>query len=112
MQTLKKLLKGHKTAVFLDLEGTQFSHEVIALGAIKCKLDENANIIEEEKNGLLVYVFAQNPIGRIIKSLTHIDEDLIAQNGISFNEQLIQETTDLMSQHSDLQELQDQGIKR
>ena len=50
------------------------------------------------------------------RKMTDAQYEQIAQraeeNGISFNEQLIQETTDLMSQHSDLQELQDQGIKR
>ena len=39
-------------------------------------------------------------------------EQRAEENGISFNEQLVQETTDLMYRHEDLQELQSQGMKR
>ena len=45
MEAFKKLIKNKRTLVFLDLEGTQFSHEIIAIGAVKCKIDENGNII-------------------------------------------------------------------
>ena len=40
MEAFKKLIKNKRTLVFLDLEGTQFSHEIIAIGAVKCKIDE------------------------------------------------------------------------
>ena len=40
MEAFNKLIKNKKTLVFLDLEGTQFSHEIIAIGAVKCKINE------------------------------------------------------------------------
>ena len=43
MEAFNKLIKNKKTLVFLDLEGTQFSHEIIAIGAVKCKIDEKGN---------------------------------------------------------------------
>lgn len=88
MRALKKLLKKRHSIVFLDLEGTQFTHEVIALGAVKCQIDDNARIVKEDENGLIVYVKAQNPIGRIIKNLTHIDESFIADHGVNFDQAL------------------------
>lgn len=39
-------------------------------------------------------------------------EQRAEENGISFNEQLVQETTDLMYRNEDLQELQSQGMRR
>ena len=45
MEAFNKLIKNKKTLVFLDLEGTQFSHEIIAIGAVKCKIDENGKEI-------------------------------------------------------------------
>ena len=30
MEAIKRLLKKHKTVVFLDFEGTQYTHEIIA----------------------------------------------------------------------------------
>lgn len=39
-------------------------------------------------------------------------EQRALENGVDFHEQLVQETTDLMSQHEDLQELQNHNIRR
>ena len=44
MEAFNKLIKNKKTLVFLDLEGTQFSHEIIAIGAVKCKIEEYGKI--------------------------------------------------------------------
>ena len=48
MKALQKLTKGKKYGIFLDFEGTQFSHEIIAIGAVKCKLTPNGHIIQQK----------------------------------------------------------------
>ncbi len=84
MKALNKQLQGKKNLVFLDFEGTQFSHEIIAIGAVKCKIDENGKIIDEDQNGFLKYVRPKNSIGSIISSLTNLTEEFIKENGIDF----------------------------
>lgn len=88
MKLLNQLLKKHKTLVFLDFEGTQFSHEIIAIGAIKCKIDSKGNIIEEKENGFKTYVKATNPIGHIITDLTHITDEKLKEEGKSVEDAL------------------------
>ena len=44
MQKADSLLKGHHYICFLDFEGTQYSHEMIALGAVLATLDRKGNI--------------------------------------------------------------------
>ena len=44
MKKLARLIGHHRTLVFLDLEGTQQSHELIALAAIKADLNEDLTI--------------------------------------------------------------------
>ncbi len=84
MKALNKQLQGRKNLVFLDFEGTQFSHEIIAIGAIKCRIDENGKIIDEDQNGFLKYVKPKNSIGSIISSLTNLTEEFIRKNGVDF----------------------------
>lgn len=88
MKALKKFLKNRTNVVFLDFEGTQFSHEIIAIGAIKCTIDENLKIIKEDDEGFISYVKATNPIGKIISKMTNLSEEFIQQNGISFEDAL------------------------
>ncbi len=86
MKQLKKLLKGKHTLVFIDFEGTQFTHEIIASGLIKCKIDDEGNIIETIDNGLLLYTKPRSQIGKIVTEMTSITEDFIKANGISWEE--------------------------
>lgn len=88
MKALNKQLQGKKNLVFLDFEGTQFSHEIIAIGAIKCKIDKNGKIIDEDENGFLEYVHPKNSIGNIISTLTNLTEDFIRKNGVNFEDAL------------------------
>lgn len=89
MFALKKILKKSRTLVFLDLEGTQFSHEIIAIGAIKCKINDDLKIIEENNEKLLIYVKPKEAIGKIIKELTNLTDEFIEKNGYSFDNALI-----------------------
>lgn len=82
MEAIKRLLKKHKTVVFLDFEGTQYTHEIIAIGAIKCKVDENGLIIEKEENGFKEYVQAKGTTGKIITEMTSITDALLEEKGV------------------------------
>ena len=46
MKVLTNALKGSRTIVFFDFEGTQFSQEIVALGAIKVDIDEKNQIMK------------------------------------------------------------------
>ena len=51
MKKFERLLKGHKSLVFLDFEGTQFSHEMIAIGAVHAVIDRHGYIKKSKSNG-------------------------------------------------------------
>ena len=87
MKILNKLIKKHQHLLFLDFEGTQFSHELIAFGAIKVKLGRKNKIIHVSK-GIKFYVKPHNPIGSYVKRLTSIDEEILEQKGITYKEAL------------------------
>jgi len=83
MKKLVKLLKGHKHICFLDFEGTQYSHEMIALGAVMTTLDKNGKI-KVTKTPFKCFVKAHNKIGSYVTQLTGITEDMLKADGISF----------------------------
>ncbi len=85
MKSLIKQLKKKKHLVFLDLEGTQFSHEMIALGAIRVDLDFKYRI-RKIHPGIKFYVKSKNPIGKYVQQLTKISPKLLETEGISFKE--------------------------
>ena len=49
LSKFEKLLKGHKSLVFLVFEGTQFSHEMIAIGAMHVIIDRHGYIKKHKK---------------------------------------------------------------
>jgi len=83
MKKFEKLLKGHKSLVFLDFEGTQFSHEMIAIGAVHAVIDRHG-YIKKHKKPFRVYVKAHNRVGKIVTDLTGITDDMLKQQGVSF----------------------------
>lgn len=85
MKKVLQALKGRKAICFLDFEGTQFSHEMIAYGAYMCFLNKNGEIVKA-KNPIRDYVKAKNSIGRFVKELTNITEKDLEEYGISFND--------------------------
>lgn len=86
MNAIKKLLKGHRTLVFLDLEGTQFSHEIIAIGAVKVKVDEQGKIEKGAPKTFKCYVKCMGTIGKFITNLTKIDETILKEQGLTLQE--------------------------
>lgn len=83
MKKVQKLLKGHHYICFLDFEGTQFSHEMIAIGACLATLDRKGNI-KRLKENFKIYVRAKNRIGNYVTNLTGITEEKLQKEGVSF----------------------------
>ena len=83
MKKFERLLKGHKSLVFLDFEGTQFSHEMIAIGAMHVIIDRNG-YIKKHKKPFRAYVKAHNRVGKIVTDLTGITDEMLKQKGVSF----------------------------
>ena len=83
MKKFERLLKGHKSLVFLDFEGTQFSHEMIAIGAMHVVIDRHG-YIKKHKKPFRIYVKAHNRVGKIVTDLTGITDDMLKQKGVSF----------------------------
>lgn len=87
MKSLFKLIGKRRTIIFLDLEGTQFSHEMIAFGAVRADLDKNYRIKKIHK-GIKYYVKAKNKIGNYVSELTGIHQDILDKKGITYKEAL------------------------
>ena len=83
MKKFERLLKGHKSLVFLDFEGTQFSHEMIAIGAAHVVIDRHG-YIKKHKKPFRIYVKAHNRVGKIVTDLTGITDDVLKKQGVSF----------------------------
>lgn len=85
MKEIQKVLNQIKKVVFIDFEGSQFSQEIIAIGAIKCTLD-NKNFVKETSKPLKIYIKIDEPIGPFIEQLTGISDEFLNNNGISFKD--------------------------
>lgn len=83
MKKLEKALKGHKHLVFLDFEGTQFTAEMIAIGAVSVTLDKKGRI-KSRKDPITIYVKAKNKIGKFVTELTGITEEKLKEEGVIF----------------------------
>ena len=84
MKKFEKLLKGHHYICFLDFEGTQFSHEIIAIGAVFCALDKNGRI-KNRKPPFRIYVRAKNRVGNVVQELTGITDEKLIKDGVTFH---------------------------
>ena len=83
MKNVLKKLKGRHYLCFLDFEGTQFSHEMIAYGAVLVTIDKNGYIVKQ-KTPVKQYVKAKNAIGKYVENLTGITRLDLDRFGISF----------------------------
>lgn len=83
VKALDKILQKRKTLCFLDLEGTQFSHEMIAIGAVKVDLRKDHSVKKTYK-GYYTLVKPKNRIGKVVTDLTGITEAQVKKDGISF----------------------------
>ena len=84
MKKINKLLKNHRYICFLDFEGSQFSHEMIAYGAVLAYLDKNGNI-KRCKRPIKYLVKCKNKVGRYVEKLTGITSEELTKVGIPFS---------------------------
>lgn len=89
MKKIERLLKGRNCIAFLDFEGTQFSHEIIAIGAVLVTLNKK-NEIKAYKDPFKILVKAKNKIGNYVTDLTQITEEMLKKDGVSFNDALLE----------------------
>ncbi len=82
---LLKCLRGNKVLVFLDFEGTQFSHEMIAIGGLTVTIDPKTGRIKKRKDPFKIYVRAHNKIGGYVTNLTGISEQTLKEKGVVFD---------------------------
>lgn len=83
MKKVSRILKGRKYICFLDFEGTQFSHEMIAFGAVFTYLNKQGEIVKQKKP-IKYFVKAKNQIGKFVKNLTGITEKDLEKYGVDF----------------------------
>lgn len=87
MKKLERLLKKRTHIMFLDFEGTQFTHEMIAVGAVLVTLRSNGTI-KRIKTPIKRLVKPKNKIGHIVEQLTGLDDVMVAKEGVSFRKAL------------------------
>lgn len=83
MKALTKAIKEKRALIFLDLEGTQISHEMIEIGAYLVTLKDDLSV-KKIYPGFKSYVKAHHPIGPVVREMTHIDEALLQKDGQTF----------------------------
>lgn len=84
MIELNKIIRDYKHLVFLDFEGTQFSHEMIAIGAVRVDISLKTKHIKKIYPSFKRYVLAKENIGDIVTELTGINENMLKIKGIQF----------------------------
>ncbi|MFA5421697.1 MAG: 3'-5' exonuclease [Bacilli bacterium] len=85
MKELKKAVRSRRHLVFLDLEGTQFSHEMIAIGAVHAVLSKEG-MIRKIYPGFKRLVVSKNNIGKVVIQLTGITNEMMKAEGISYRQ--------------------------
>jgi len=88
MKILKTILNDCRHLLFLDLEGTQFSHEIISIGAVLVDCDNSYKPVGKPKN-FKCYVKATSELGDVVSAMTGITEDLLEKEGMSFYESMV-----------------------
>jgi inhibitor of KinA sporulation pathway (predicted exonuclease) len=88
MKKLSRLIGHRRTLVFLDLEGTQQSHELIALAAIKADINEDLTIKKTYK-GITHLVRPKKEVGQFVTQLTKITEVDVVDKGIGYDKSML-----------------------
>lgn len=83
MRKLNKLTSNYNLICFLDFEGTEKTHEMIAFGAVKAKLGRDSRI-KKTFPGIKSYVKAKHPIGKYVENLTGIHPKQLKEEGVPF----------------------------
>ena len=83
MKALKKKLRDCKTLVFMDLEGTQISHEAIEIGAWKVYLKDDLTVKKISKP-FKCYILPKHKVGPVVTEMTGITDKMLQEEGIPF----------------------------
>ena len=83
VKKLLNALKGRKHICFLDFEGTQYSHEMIAFGAVFVSLNKDGTV-KNCKKPIRFLVQSKNKVGKFVENLTGITDYDVKQRGIPF----------------------------
>lgn len=83
VKEINRALNYAKTVIFLDFEGTQFSQEIIAIGAVKVLLDNKCQV-KKVFPGYKVFVKSHDQVGPIITKLTGITDIMLKEKGVNF----------------------------
>lgn len=80
---MEKKLRDSKSLVFVDLEGTQISHEAIEIGAWKVYLKEDLTI-KKIFRPFKTYIKPKSKVGPVVKEMTGITDQFLEEEGVSF----------------------------
>ena len=83
MKELHRIIKDRRCLLFIDLEGTQTTHEMIEIGAYKVILKEDLTPKKIFKP-YHAYVLAKHRVGPIVTKLTGITDMKLKKEGIPF----------------------------
>lgn len=83
MKILNKAIKNADCLVFMDLEATALSHELIEIGAYRVLLHDDGTP-KKIHPPFKRYVKAKSPIGKIVVDMTGITEETLKRNAIPF----------------------------
>lgn len=89
MKKIESVLKNRNSVVFFDLEGTQRTSEMIAIGAVLVFLNKDGTI-KKYKKPFKMYVRSTTKVGEIVKQLTSIDDKLLKEKGHSFYDTMVE----------------------
>ena len=89
MKALERKLLDHRCLIFIDLEGTQTSHEIIEIGAYKVLLRDDFTVKKVFKP-YHAFVLAKHHVGPIVTKLTGITDLQIRRDGIPFRTMQVQ----------------------
>ncbi len=85
MEKLTQRLKGKNQLVFIDFEGTEKSHEIISIGAIKVNLDFKGKI-KKKYPTFYTLVKAEEPLTPFISRLTKIKQTDLDEHGLTLHD--------------------------
>ncbi len=82
---LSSHIQEDELLVFFDCEGTQFSHDPIAIGVKAYEKEAGTMNIGKEVFSYMAYIKTEKNIGSLITEMTGIDKDLLDHEGIEYD---------------------------
>lgn len=83
MKIFENITRNQKALVFIDLEGTQMTGEVIEIGASLAILNKDGSVKKTAKP-FRRYVKAHSRIGPIVRKMTGIEQATLDKEGLTF----------------------------